>query len=183
MTPAHAFEERSTVDPSVAPRLQPVRRALLADAEETAASIVDEANDAADRLVTDAEAVVAREIDAARRRAERSMQAQVEADLARARVAARSQVLEAQRRIHDDVVGAVHAAAREMRSDPRYPALVDHLERVAREQLGRGATIDRDSEAGGVVAVADRRRVDYTLPALADRAVAALADEEAQLWS
>jgi vacuolar-type H+-ATPase subunit E/Vma4 len=92
-------------------------------------------------------------------------------------------VLEAQRRVHDEVIRAAHEAVIDIRADPRYPALLDHLESEAREQLGRGAIIERDPNGGGVVGAADGRGVDYTLPALADRALAVHADEVAQLWS
>jgi vacuolar-type H+-ATPase subunit E/Vma4 len=184
MTAAALVSESPTsADPSVIARLQPVRRALLDDAESAATSIIDEARAVADRLVADAEREAAREIDTARHRGERSAQAQVERDLASALATARSGVLDAQRRIRDEAIRAVHGAVTDMRADPRYPALLDHLEAEACEQLGQGAIIERDPDAGGVVAVADQRRVDYTLPALADRALAAHADEVAQLWS
>jgi len=173
----------TSADPSVVESLQPVRRALLDDAAAAAASLIDEARTVADRLVTDAEQQAAREIDTARQRGERSARAQVERDLARALATARSVVLEAQRRVHDEVIRAAHEAVIDIRADPRYPALLDHLESEAREQLGRGAIIERDPNGGGVVGAADGRGVDYTLPALADRALAVHADEVAQLWS
>ncbi len=68
-----------------------------------------------------------------------------------------------------------------MRDDPRYPALLDHFEAVAREQLGDDAVIERDPiPGGGIVAELGSRRVDYTLPQLADRALEVLADEVAR---
>lgn len=173
----------TSADPSVVASLQPVRRALLDDAAAAAASLIDDARTVADRLVSDAEQQAAREIDTARQRGERSVRAQVERDLERALATARSGVLEAQRRIHDEVIRAVHGAVIDIRADPRYPALLDHLEGEARDQLGREAIIERDPSAGGVVGAADGRGVDYTLPALADRALAVHAEEVARLWS
>ena len=55
---------------------------------------------------------------------------------------------------------------------------------MARDQLGPGARIERDPpELGGVVATAGTRRVDYTLTALAERALNDHADEVTALWT
>jgi hypothetical protein len=63
---------------------------------------------------------------------------------------------------------------------------LDHLETLARAQLGDmvALTIERDPEPyGGIFAVAGSHQVDYRLPILADRALDAMADEVASLWT
>ena len=101
--------------------------------------------------------------------------------IANTRADAHDAVLSARARTHDRLVEAAHAAAMNMRHDPRYPALLDHFEAVAREQLGDDAVIERDPlSRGGIVAELGSRRVDYSLPRLADRALEVLADEVAR---
>ena len=49
---------------------------------------------------------------------------------------------------------------------------------------GSVAVIERDPDpAGGIVAELGSRRVDYSLPQLADRALDVLADEVARSWA
>ena len=70
-----------------------------------------------------------------------------------------------------------------LREDSRYPALLDRLARTAREQLGPDAEVEVDPPGlGGVIGRTGRVSVDYTLPALADRAIASLGDELESLW-
>lgn len=169
---------------SVEENLEPVRLALLADGEARARKIVSEATRVGDELVARAERDADAEVDTARRRNERSARASVDQALARARTDAHRVVLDTQAQNHRHLIEDVRDAARAMRQDPRYAALVDRLEMLATAQLGSTAVIERDPDtAGGVVAVAGNRRVDYTLTALADRALDTLADEVAQLWT
>jgi hypothetical protein len=69
-----------------------------------------------------------------------------------------------------------------LRDDPGYAALVGALTELARHQLGPAATVSVDKEAGGVVARAGSRSVDYRLPVVADRCLAALGPELEALW-
>lgn len=164
--------------------LEPVRRALLEDASRDAAAIIGEATRSADLLVADAEHETENELRRARRRGQASARAHADLTLARAANDARRVVLHAQKETCRRLRAELHAAASSLRHDPRYPDLLDRLEAMARAQLGRQARIERDPEPdGGVIGVADDHRVDYTLPRLADRALDALADAEAALWS
>jgi vacuolar-type H+-ATPase subunit E/Vma4 len=86
------------------------------------------------------------------------------------------------------VLEEVRARAREaavrLREDPRYPELLERLKRIAIAQLGNEAELEVDpSGVGGVIAHAGSVRVDYTLPALAERALEALDGELERLWS
>lgn len=70
-----------------------------------------------------------------------------------------------------------------LREDGRYPEFLDRLARTARDQLGPDAEVEVDPPGlGGVIGRKGRVSVDYTLPALADRAIASLGDELEGLW-
>jgi vacuolar-type H+-ATPase subunit E/Vma4 len=173
-----------SADTGVATSLEPVRATLLADANAEAERIVREATRSADRLVNQAEHDADAEVVEVERRGEASARALDDQHVARARDEAHSIIMRTQEIFHQQLAEAVRDAALDLRNDPRYPALLDHFADVARNQLGDAAIIERDPEPGrGIIAVAGTRRVDYTLPALADRALDALSDETAALWS
>ncbi len=82
-------------------------------------------------------------------------------------------VLLAKRALMDELEEQVHDAVLRLRDAHDYPRLLDGLVGRARAQLGADAVVTRDPPGrGGVIAECDGRRVDYTLPALARRAVA-----------
>ncbi len=164
--------------------LEPVREALLADARAEGDRLIADATREASVEAGDAEREAAAEIERARRRGAASAQARAEQEHARALDIGHHQVLQAQDDIRGHFLGAVHTAALELRDDPRYPALLHHLELLARDQLGPNTHIEHDSDGlGGIVGISGARRVDYTLPALADRAVDTIADKVALLWN
>jgi vacuolar-type H+-ATPase subunit E/Vma4 len=172
------------LDTGLAQDLEPVRRALLAEADLTAQQILDEASHAAECVTRNAERESAAQLDEVNRRNQRSAQAYRAQALRRAHSEAHEVRLRTQAAIHQQLVDHTRRSVVAMRSDPRYPALLDGLEALARRQLGAGAVIDRDPDPdGGLIAVSGSRRVDYTLPALADRALDALGDEVALLWA
>ena len=78
---------------------------------------------------------------------------------------------------------AIRGAVAGLRTAPDYPELLDGLTRRARSRLGPGAVIVRDPEPlGGIVAELAGERIDYTLPALADLALADLGAAFEELW-
>ncbi|MGB5757865.1 MAG: V-type ATP synthase subunit E [Acidimicrobiales bacterium] len=175
---------RNTEADTLGHALEPVRQALLADAKAEADRIVSAAVDAAAELIAQAQAGADEAVDQARHRAELAAQVYAEQRLAQIRSDSHRAVLDTQAQLGQRLLDEVHTAARALRGDPRYPALLDHLESLARSQLGDGAVVDRDPEpGGGIVARAGARRVDYRLVALADRAIDTLADEVAELWA
>lgn len=96
---------------------------------------------------------------------------------------AREAELAARGALFEELRSRARAGAVELRSDPGYPALLDRLTGAARAQLGADAEIEVDRPGGGGVgARSGRRSVDYTLPALADRALADLGGEVEKLW-
>jgi vacuolar-type H+-ATPase subunit E/Vma4 len=163
--------------------LEPVRAELFADARDEAARIVSAARRDADELRAETERRCDVEVAAATRHGDLVARAIAERTLARARNDARAKVLERQERARNALVASVHEAVLDLRHDPRYPDLLDVLEDMARHQLGPSARVDRDPiSAGGVTATVGPRQVDYSLPALADRALDALGDEVIALW-
>jgi vacuolar-type H+-ATPase subunit E/Vma4 len=158
-------------------QLGPVRAALREDAEGRAALILAEGRRAADAVVAAARAASEEVVARARERAEATARARREQALATARRDVHRTVLEAEAEVWRQVADAAVAAAVAMAHDPRYPRLLDRLERLARHQLGSDAVVVRDPADGpGLVATAGARRVDYRLATLAHRAVEARGD-------
>jgi len=146
---------------------------VLARAEADAGEVVGSARQEADAEETEA-----------RRRAAEAGRARLEWDLARARADANHEILAVRAELRGRLIAEARRAAVELRRHPRYPELLDRLEALARSQLGPAAAIDRaPGPAGGLVATAGHRRVDYSLPSLAERALADLEDEVTASWN
>jgi hypothetical protein len=120
---------------------------------------------------------------AATRRTRSSAPAGARADRAVdvARREAHAALLGSEAEIWDELADRVHRAVASMPDDPRFPALIDALERLARRQLGAEVTFDQCPD-GGFVATAGGRRVDYRLGALADRVLDLIADDVGASW-
>jgi vacuolar-type H+-ATPase subunit E/Vma4 len=158
--------------------LEPLTATLLAraradaDGERTTARqegqrAVEAARDQADAVLAQARALG--EADAA---------AMLAAERARARSAARGEVLAAQRAAFDELRDQARTAVAGLLADP---VSRGRLAASMRTRLGDGATV-RDHPAGGVVAESpDGRRIDACLDALLDAALAELDLE--QLWT
>lgn len=163
--------------------LEAYRRGRLADAGADAA-----------RLTAEADAIAVARLAEGRRTAEAIVaQAQVEGvaeadrEMARTRVRERRRaqriVLGARRQAYETLSEGARAAVRDLRPGSAPGAFLDRLERLAREQLGDGARVERDLVGvGGVVAEFDGRRVDYSLAALAERCLRGLRAEVEELW-
>ena len=134
------------------------RRAQLEEAQRGAAELVAAARDAGE---ADARVEGARTIAAARRRA-------------------RTITLAARLELSEELRRQAFAAAEQLRDKPSYIELLRRLERAARADLGADVVVELD--AGGVVARAGSRIVDYSLPAIVDRCVAALGERVEELW-
>ena len=161
--------------------LAAVRAAILAQAAADAEHALAAADrDVAARLAAAADQV-ARDQASARSTAERDAAAIVEESRSRARRRARAIVLAAQRSTFEELRARARSAARALRTDPGYPALLARLTATARDRLGPAA-VAREHPDGGVVAEADGRRVVLTLAAAADRAVDALGRRAEELW-
>lgn len=164
-------------------QLQPVRAALLENARSRASSILDEAKTAAEAVVAEATEEADGEVRRAEERARAAAQARSDQKLEQVRADAHLLILRTEADITRRLTDATHRAAMDLRNDPRYENLVVHFEQLARAQLGPDTELERDPGGlGGVVGRCGSRRVDYTLPALSDRALNRLGDFTEQLW-
>jgi vacuolar-type H+-ATPase subunit E/Vma4 len=164
--------------------LEAARDALLADARAAARRMLDEAE-------TEAEA----RLESARREAEETIaharaqgiaEGRVDAahEEARERTFARMDVLAAQRESYDELRRRAREAVLGLREEPGYAELLERLAAAARRELGADAELEIDpADGGGVRGRAGSRRVDYTLPALADRCVDDLGTAAQRLWT
>lgn len=163
--------------------LAPLRRAVLEAADADAAAALEAAHRHAEQTVAaaaaEAETVRSEARDEGRRDAE---QVRVE-QRARARRRARSIVLRAQRQALDDLTHAVHDDVRRLwRDEATARQIRAHLTEQARAEQGSEARIV-DHPDGGIVATLDDRRATYLLTDLADRVIASLGDDLADLWT
>lgn len=95
-----------------------------------------------------------------------------------ARRRAHAEVLAARAALRADLADRARVAVEQLADDPRYPALLEHVERLALAQLGDAAIVTREPPpVGGVVATSGSRQVGYRLAELAERALGAIADE------
>jgi hypothetical protein len=158
--------------------LDPVRRALLAAADRDAASVLAQARIDADRIRHDA-AVAAEAIRAdARAQGAAAAARTIVVERAHAHRAARETVLRARREADEELAAAARAAVARLVDDPDFPRLRAGMVRALRRALGPDVEV-RDHPDGGVVGVAGRRRVDFSLRGLADRVLdQVLADPE-----
>ncbi len=164
--------------------LVPVADALLDDAEADASRLLDQAQRDADSTRTSAQADVSQQLDRARDRAKTSALAQHRQLLTQARRQASAIIMEAQEAARVQLIRQLRDDAMRLRDDPRYPRLLDGLEAAVRQQLGPDTIITRDpTVAGGIIGLAGDRSVDYTLPALAERALGSLGRQTAALWT
>jgi len=105
-------------------------------------------------------------------------------DQAAARRRARAIVLAAKRELYEELCRQARAAARSLRDDPAYPALLEQLTATVRAQLGEDAVLEVDPPgAGGVRGSSGARHVDYTLDALTERCLGRIGGGLERLWS
>ena len=161
----------------------PLRRALL---DQTRAE-ADERLAAADRrveeILLDAEERGAALVDRARAEGEASATLAGSYDEARARRRAMSLVLSAKRELYDELREQALAGAHALRDAPSYPALLEHLAALAREQLGDDVEVDVDYPGGGLRASSGARHVDYSIDALVERCLDRLGERLEHLWT
>jgi hypothetical protein len=168
---------RPPTDLGAAEELAPLRTALVELARADEARVLAAADaDAADTLARADQEV--RQLTAAARTQAADDAADLLARLqSRHDREARAVELRARRAAYDELVRRAHLAADQL---AREPAVHDRLVGLARAALGPEASV-RDDGDGGVVAELAGRRVEYSLRALADEAVAALlADREGE---
>lgn len=162
--------------------LEPVREALLADAARDAAALLADADREVAAAVASAQREAERLLAAARADGAAEARAVAASEGARTRRQAREVVQGARRVAYEQVQAEARRAAVELRSAAGYGSLIDGLARLARRQLGADTVVTVDDEVGGLVARSGSRSVDYRLPVMADRSLAALGAEVETLW-
>ncbi|GAA1916757.1 hypothetical protein GCM10009688_22300 [Arthrobacter gandavensis] len=171
----------SSLPRAAAPALVPIREAIRSGAAAQAQTILDTAERQAAEIRERGRA----EAEQIRSRAEADGReaARAEAVLrsARARRAAGGTVLAREEELRAELRRRVLAEAATLRTDPRYPALLDALREQARELLGPQAQT-REAPDGGITASLGSRSVDLSLPALGNAALERYAGEVRDLW-
>ena len=163
--------------------LEPLRAALRAEADAEAEQRRDEVEEEGTRRLAEARVRADAIVEQARRDGVQEAERQARRWRASARRRARELRLEAERSLVDELRLRAYDAALELRTDPRYPELLERLSDAARSQLGTDVRLEVDPpEVGGVVARAGSMSVDYSLPALVDRAIVDLDGELEGLW-
>jgi len=165
-------------------KLEPLRDALLAEAQGEEKRRLAEIDHSCEEQLIRARARAAKLTARSRSDGERAAGQEARRRLGVAHRRARELRLAAQRTLLEELRQRALEAAIATRGDPRYASLLHRLERTARDQLGRGAEIEVDPpEVGGVHARAGELSVDYTLPALVERALAGLGGDLLELWA
>ncbi|HSO03163.1 MAG TPA: hypothetical protein VLQ92_01685 [Candidatus Limnocylindrales bacterium] len=159
MTPSTPLARNEALAPLASALLDRARldaQGTVARADEDAQALVARARAEADALLADARAMGAADgaavTAAARMRAERD---------------ARRITLEAESAAREDRRRAAREAVRGLRHDPAYPEMLEALRARATHELGPDVTVT-ELEAGGILAEAGPRRIEYSLDALAD---------------
>lgn len=158
------------------------RDAVLAEAREHARQVREQAGPAADEQLRAARVDAAALVDEAQREGREAAQRQQRHERSEARRENRETVLAARGDAVEQLRYRVLEHLDQARDGAAYDGLLGRLETVARRQLGGRCEVEEDTEAGGVLATAGGRRVDYRLPTLVERALADLGSELEELW-
>ena len=155
------------LSPEANPALEPVRIALRSAAQQQAAEVRNEARSQADALLTAARIEAAAILAAATTEGEEAARSEAALRSARARRQAHELVLAQRDSLRREIHRRVREAAAGLTADPRYPGLRARLTEQCRQLLGPDARVSESPE-GGVFAEAGPRRLDLSLPVLAE---------------
>jgi len=162
--------------------LEPVRQRLRRDAEEHALRLRAAAREQAAAIVARAREDAAAELSRSAAHAAAAADPVTATELRRARDAARTAVLAAQREAYEDLRMRVLDAVSSLRDQPGYDRLIQRITRLAHQAAGPGTRLE-SPPGGGVVARSDGVIVDCSLVRLADIAMAELGSAIRQLWA
>lgn len=161
--------------------LDPVRAALHRTTQTQARQVEDAARSEAEAILHQARRQAAEISSTAEREGAEAARAEAAGRSARVRRQARGLVLARQEALRSELRRQVLDQVRELRRDPRYPRILVRLTARADKVLGPMASVT-ESAKGGVTAVAGSRRLDLSLPTLADQAIEDHAGEVRRLW-
>jgi vacuolar-type H+-ATPase subunit E/Vma4 len=154
------------------PALDALDAALRASSAARTEAELGRARHDAERRIAEAREQADASIDRARRDGEVLVDNLLLQERATVRRRTTETVLRAQRAVMTELDRRVRAAVLELRAAPDYPRMVEGLVVRARARLGPDAVVRVDPDGGGgVIAEVAGRRVDYTLLALAERAL------------
>ena len=163
--------------------LEPLRTTLRAQAEADAGRRRTAADEECGRRIAEAEAGAHSLVEQGRLKGDEEAAREALRRRAGASRRARELQLEVQRSLLEELRLRARNAALGRRADPLYPKLLDQLARAAHVQLGPDAALEIDPPGvGGVVGRAEGRSVDYSLPALVERAIEDLDGRLEALW-
>lgn len=158
--------------------LEPLRRALLADAHAEADQMLRAAEEAGRKAVAAAEEEVAAMLNRAWAEGEADGVALRSADRARARSVARTGLLAARRGAYEELRRSARAAVRELLGEP---GKREQLAEALCGRLGGRAQVSEADDGGLLVRAPDGRSIDASVAALVDGALTTLDLE--QLWT
>lgn len=157
----------SALAPESDAALAPVRTALRSAAEQRAAELRDDASRHAGAMLDGARAEAAAILAAATKDGEDAARSEAALRSSRARRQAHELVLAQRSFLRLELHRRVREVAAGLASDPRYPELLTRLTEQCRQLLGPEAGVSESPE-GGVLAEAGPRRLDLSLPVLAE---------------
>lgn len=160
--------------------LETVRSHHLAAAHAHADAILRDARAQATQIAAKSAADGAALIEHAEKEGKEAAELDTSREWSAARRRARSIILAGQREVYDDLRAAVAAA---VRSDSRYPALLERLADAAHRQLGPGAEVAVDAGGDrGVTATRKHRHVDWSLHKIGEESIDRLGPAVEELW-
>jgi vacuolar-type H+-ATPase subunit E/Vma4 len=162
--------------------LEPVLQRLRRDAEREAARLRAAARRQAEAIAQQARQDAKDALAKAAAQAAATADPLTTAELRRARDAATSAVLTAQREACNELRRQVRAAVAALTGQPGYDLLLDRISRLAAQAAGPGADLAA-APSGGVVARRPGVVVDCSLVRLADVAVTELGAAVTELWT
>jgi vacuolar-type H+-ATPase subunit E/Vma4 len=167
---------------SLGAALEPVRQRLRRDAEDEAARLRADARTQAAAVVAQAQQDATVALAAAAAQAAATADPLTAAELRRARDAARSAVLTAQRAAFDELRSRVRTAVAALSAEQGYDQLLQRITHLAEQTAGPDAEVTL-APSGGVVARRAGVAVDCSLERLADLAVTDLGAAVTELWA
>lgn len=163
--------------------LEPLRAALRAETDVEIGARLEAVDSECARLLAEAESNAHGLVRRGRRDGERAAAKEAVRRRATAMRRAREIRLRAQQRQIEELRRRAREAVLHARDDSRYPELLERLAAEVRGQLGPAATVELDPEAlGGVIGRHGSTSVDYSLPALVERAIDDLDTNLERLW-
>jgi len=162
--------------------LDPVRQSLQESAKAQAEQVRVQARSQVEGLLAKAKLEAQQIRDSAAAEGEAAANSDAGLRSARVRRQAHEIVLAQQESLRLELVRQVRQAATALRKSPEYPRLMKNLTERVEALLGSDAIVE-ESPHGGVIAREGSRRVDLSLPTLAEQILESRGQEIRKLWA